>query len=491
MKPVERYPLPGNRFHLTGVREILTVLFKRKSLFVGVFSASIVLALVLSFLIPPTYEARTALLIKLGREYVNNPGVGDLRSLMLEHQEIMNSEIKILASRELIEKVISRLKVETLYPKLAKATSGKMTPLETSILKFEKSLSVEAIRKSSVIEVSFRHQDPKVAAAAVNLLVDLYREKHLRVFSDPQSSFLEKQKEIYKKKLGDTENTLEEFKQKNRVYSLEEQRSLLLRQQADLDGSLKNTKHRVEELKAKLGSLNQQRTESSRKKRSVYTNMERDKVVVEAKAKLLSLQLAEQDLLKRYREDSRRVQDVRAEIRTVKVFLKEQEADISGKMETGNPVYQQTELEMINTEAELRSQAAKAASLAQLLNQVGERIRTLDLNERKFQTLKREMSANEKYYKTYEDRLEEARISEDMNRNKLANISVIQAAAVPAKPIRPKKMLNLVLSLFIGSFGGLVVSFAAEQFSQGLSTPEGVEKRLGLPVLTTISIKEA
>ncbi len=491
MKTAEKHLFPGRRVHQTGTRDILTVLFKRKSVVVTVFSMAIVLGLALSFLIPPTYEARSSLLIKLGREYVGNPGVGELRALMLEHQEIMNSEIKILASRELIEKVISLLKIETIYPKLAKRPPAKMTPLEASIMKFEKSLSVEAIRKSSVIEVSFRHRDPKIAASAVNLLVDLYREKHLRVFSDPQSSFLEKQMQIYKKKLGDSENNLEDFKQRNRVYSLEEQRSLLLRQQADLDGVLKNTKHRIEELGAKLASLRQQRAQSATKNRPLYTNTERDKIIVDAKAKLLSLQLTEQDLLKRYREDSRRVQDVRAEMRTVKNFLQEQEADIGGKMETGNRVYQETEIEMINAEADMRSQSAKAVSLTQLLGQVGERIRTLDLNERKIQNLKREMSANEKYFKTYEDRLEEARISEDMNRNKLANISVIQPAAVPPKPLRPRKLLNMVLSLFIGVFGGLVLAFAAEQLSQGISTPEGVEKRLGLPVLTTISIKEA
>jgi len=102
------------------------------------------------------------------------------------------------------------------------------------------------------------------------------------------------------------------------------------------------------------------------------------------------------------------VEDVRNEIQTVKKFLKEQEEYISGTMETGGRIYQEVELEIIKTEADLRSQVAKAAGLRQQLSQLDGQIRTLDLNERKFQELKREMTSNEKYFRNYEDRFEEA-----------------------------------------------------------------------------------
>jgi len=68
-----------------------------------------------------------------------------------------------------------------------------MAPLDHAILGFGKKLNVESVRKSNVIQVSFLHKDPQIAAKAVNLLVELYKEKHLQVFSNPQSSFLEKQ----------------------------------------------------------------------------------------------------------------------------------------------------------------------------------------------------------------------------------------------------------------------------------------------------------
>lgn len=484
--------LPDRKARESGLREFLTVLFKHKSRIAAVLLLFVLIGLVLSFLLPPVYEARSTVLIKVGREYISNAEVGSARALLsLEQQEVLNSEIQIMSNRELIEKVVTLLKVETLYPNLAKKTTSKISPREAAVLQVEKHLSVLGVKKSNVIEVSFRHGDPQVAAKVVNLLVELFREKHLKVFSDPQSTFLEKQLQIYRTKLGLSEESMQSFKQGNQVYSLDEQRSLLLKQRTELDSILKNTDHRIDELREKLRSLRNQRITSSVKNKSVYTNTEKDKILVDAKAKLLSLQLTEQDLLKRYREDSRRVEDVRNEIQTVKKFLKEQEEYISGTMETGGRIYQEVELEIIKTEADLRSQVAKAAGLRQQLSQLDGQIRTLDLNERKFQELKREMTSNEKYFRNYEDRFEEARISEDMNRSKLANISVIQPADVPAIPVRPKKKLYMLLSLIFGTFSGLGLAFISEHISQVLTTPDGVERRLRLPVLTAISIKEA
>ena len=475
-----------------GVREFLTVLFKHKSRIAAVLSLFVLIGFVLSFLLPPVYEARSTVLIKVGREYISNAEVGNARALLsLEQQEVLNSEIQILSNRELIEKVVTLLKVETLYPELAKKNTSKISPREASILQVEKHLTVSGVKKSNVIEVSFQHEDPQVAAKVVNLLVELFREKHLKVFSDPQSTFLEKQLQIYRIKLGVSEENMQSFKQGNQVFSLEEQRSLLLKQRTELDSTLKNTDHRIDELREKLRSLSNQKITSSGKNKSVYTNTEKDKILVDAKAKLLSLQLTEQDLLKRYREESRRVEDVRNEIQTVKIFIREQEEYISGTMETGGRIYQEVELEIIKTEADLRSQVAKAAGLRQQLSQLDGQIRTLDLNEKKFQILKREMTSNEKYFRAYEDRFEEARISEDMNRSKLANISVIQPAAVPVVPARPKKRLYMLLSLFFGTFSGLGLAFISEHLSQVLTTPDSVERRLGLPVLTTISLKGA
>ncbi len=482
-----RYLIPGE-IQERGLRDYLTVIFKHKIKIITVFLTVVMTVTLVTFLMPRTYEARSNILVKIGREYMNPSEVGD-KLVMPNQEEMTNSEIQILTNRDLVKKVIMSLKIENIYPEIQKDSSNKIKPLDAAISKFGKSLKVTGIRKSNVIQVSFQHSDPRIAAQAVNQLVEFYKEKHLQVFSDPKSSFLENQFMAYKQKLEESESSLQAFKQKNKVFSLDDQRRLLLDQRTNLDTSLKIAENSISELQKKTSSLKGQMKRISDNKIS-YTQTERDKIIVDARARLLSLQLEEQELLKKYTENNRLVINIRKEIQMVSNFMKEQEEEINSKVKSANPVFQNVEIELIRAEADMNSQKAKAASLSKQLLQVDGEIQSLDFREKGLQQLQREQTINEKNYHTYADMAEEARITDDMNRLKFANISVIEEASVPVKPVSPRKKLNILLGLIFGAISGVGLAFLLEQTAQNFSTPESVEKRLGLQVLAAIPYRE-
>lgn len=476
--------------HVQGHKELLTVLFRHKTKILSVFTAIFVLVVAYTFLAAEVFEAKSTLMVKIGREYMNRPEVGDNQPVMALNQEaVINSEIQILTNRELIRKVIETIKPEVLYPDSVKEPSSRSNPLELSVEMFEKNLLVEGIKKSSVIQVSFQHKDPQLAARALNLLVEYYREKHLQVFSDPQSSFLESQLGSYAQKLTETENSLESFKQSNQVYSLAEQRTLLLQQRNGLDANLKTTQNTISELQKKAGALKQQLRAIGENEGS-YTQTERDKIIVDAKAKLLTLQLHEQDLLKKYTESNLLVVNARKDIALVRAFIREQEQELGRKVRNANPVYQDIKRDLVRAETDASGLISKAAVISSQLRSVDGEIRALDLSEKKLENLKREKAINEKNYQAYSERTEEARISDEMNRLKLANISVIQTAFVPSKPVMPKKLLNMVIGLLLGTAVSIGIAFLAEYLLRDFSTPEKVEKLLGMPVLASIPYKE-
>jgi uncharacterized protein involved in exopolysaccharide biosynthesis len=257
----------------------------------------------------------------------------------------------------------------------------------------------------------------------------------------------------------------------------------------ELDTAYKDSENRISELREKASSLRKQMLNIS-KNEQYYTETDRYKVIDEIKAKLFNLQLQERQLLNRYREDSTLVVNIRKEIKLAKDFLAQQEAEIKGKVKTGNIVYQELEKEAIKAEADLNSQAARNAALKRQLSAVDGEIRDLDLRDKELQILKRDYTTNEKNYQSYLSRHEEARISEELNQQKMANINVIQAATVPEKPIKPKKLLNIVLGAILGALTGLGLAFFSEYSSQGFTTPEQAQDRMGLPVLVTISDKK-
>ena len=138
----------------------------------------------------------------------------------------------------------------------------------------------------------------------------------------------------------------------------------------------------------------------------------------------------------------------------------------------------------------MSSQIAKAAAQGEQLAKIENETRSFDLLENEYQNLKRNMGSNEKNYRIYLERQEEARISEEMNRQKMANISVITAATPPAEKIKPKRRLNVLIGILIGIILSLGFAFFSENRSQSFSTPESAERRLGLPVLATVLHKE-
>jgi len=110
--------------------------------------------------------------------------------------------------------------------------------------------------------------------------------------------------------------------------------------------------------------------------------------------------------------------------------------------------------------------------------------------ENDYQALKRSVESNERNYRTYAERMEEARISDEMNRRKMVSISVIHAATPPVEKLKPKKAVNMLLGILLGIMASLGYVLFSEYTSQKFSTPELAERRLGLPVLTTIMRKD-
>jgi uncharacterized protein involved in exopolysaccharide biosynthesis len=91
-----------------------------------------------------------------------------------------------------------------------------------------KQMRIRGIKKSNVINVSFRHTDPRTAADVVNTLVNLYLSRHVDVHKTSHSyEFFLEQSEFLKDRLTRAEAKLEQLKQASGDANPEEQKILL------------------------------------------------------------------------------------------------------------------------------------------------------------------------------------------------------------------------------------------------------------------------
>ena len=448
--------------------DFLIVIFKHKYKILVIFLSIVITVTFYTFRMTPIYEAETRLIIKPGRENIYKPEVGnDNRPIIrFDRSEMLNSEIEIITSRDLAEKVVTTLGLETIYPDSINNNLADVNPLDSATLRFKKDLSAERIKDSGIIKVSFQHHDPQIAARSINLLVELFKEKHLQTFSNPKSTpFLEEKLEAYRKKLGESEGRLEAFKQKYKISSFGKQRNLLLEQRIELDTSLKMAENRIGELRQKLSSMNIKK-QTNPENIPFYTELEQFAIIDDARSRLLGLQQRENELTRQYKDHSRMVTNVRKEIQFVKDFLKEQEA--------------------LKVKSILQSQEAISTAIKEQLKELDKEIQTLDLREDGLRDLERELSINEDNYKIYTEKLEEARISDEMDRQKIASISVIEEAIIPKRPVKPRKKVNIALGIVVGAITALGLAFLFEHVDNSVRTPDDVRRRLGMAVLGMI-----
>jgi Mrp family chromosome partitioning ATPase len=220
-----------------------------------------------------------------------------------------------------------------------------------------------------------------------------------------------------------------------------------------------------------------------------YTDTEQYRIIDDTKAQLLALQLKEKQLLEKYPETNKFITDVRSEIEMVKDFLRKQEGEIRKTVRTGknrNELYQTLATDQVKIEADLSAQGARVAMIEQQLRELDREIRNIDSREKELQALHRRLATSENNYKTYLTKLEEAKISENMDALKIANVNVIHAAAIPAKPIKPRKAFNVGLSIILGGLLAVSLAFFSEYTGQQLATPDAVERQLKLSVLASV-----
>ncbi len=96
------------------------------------------------------------------------------------------------------------------------------------------------------------------------------------------------------------------------------------------------------------------------------------------------------------------------------------------------------------------------------------------------------MKTAEENYLLYQRKQEEARISDALDRKRIVNVVIAEAATVPALPTSPNRFLNFVLGFFVALLTSLGLAFLVDCVDATFRTPDEVESLLGVPVIASL-----
>jgi capsular polysaccharide biosynthesis protein len=120
------------------------------------------------------------------------------------------------------------------------------------------------------------------------------------------------------------------------------------------------------------------------------------------------------------------------------------------------------------------------------MRQYRERLGVIDVNGAEQENLLREVKEAEGNDLLYKQKREEARIGDALDRQRIVNVAIAEAATVPALPARPHWALTLLAGILLACLVSPGVAFAADYFDPSLRTPDEVRDVLQIPVLAAL-----
>jgi uncharacterized protein involved in exopolysaccharide biosynthesis len=365
-----------------------------------------------------------------------------------------------------------------------KAADNNDQRVSVAVLKLEKDLTVQPIKLTNLISVSYKAKDPQLAAKVLNSLASLYLEKHLAMHRAPgQFEFFHQQAEEYRKALANAEEKLTNFTQSQGVVNPALEKEISIRKLAELEAEQKGAQATIAETRQRIRELGSQLATVPTRETTQVRTADNPQLMQNLKSKLLELELKRTELLTKFEPTYRPVQEVEEQITQAHAAIAEAEnAPLRDETTDRDPTYEAMRSELAKSKTDLAATAARAAATSSLIRTYRLESQQLDRKQLQQQDILRAAKGNEENYMLYQRKEEEARISDALDRQRFSNVVVAEPAAVPFKPQARWLLVVLLGGLFAG-FVSVMLAFVVDRWDPSFRTPEEVESFLGSPVV--------
>ncbi|WP_101911985.1 GumC family protein [Megasphaera vaginalis (ex Bordigoni et al. 2020)] len=451
------------------LKELYDVLIENKKTIAKVTVAFLVAAGLYLLIVPPTYQSVSLLRVK------QDKGLGSsiLESLPtgggMDSKQRMNTDAEILKSRNVIVPVIR----QTEEPD----SDGAFPDYEDYV---KNRIITKPYKDTEILEVDVTGKTPEDAQKANTLIVQGFLNRLTQLSHDEQKNireFLQKRATSSKEELTDAENKLQAYQVANKIYSSDDQMKALADKLSEIDKAKAENQLNMETAKAALSSVNGQLS-------SAGQSVADSPAIQQYKTQLAQLEAQKASYAGKYTAEHPKMQEVTNQINQVRASLN-QEIDniVAQQAPSSNMVQQGLLADKFKNEAAIAVEEGKKQALDNLDAENNAIIATLPAKEQGYIRVKRDADVAQEIYIMLAKRLEEAKVAEVMVPNE---VQVVDTATLPDKPIKPRKLLTVLLALIMGLFCSSGYLVAKYLLNRKIRTTDDVETHLGLPVLGII-----
>ena len=470
-------------------RELAATFFRRPRLVFGSFTL-LLLATMAFFFFSARYESHFKVLLRRGRfdAMISAEPTSPMDVARPDiTEEELNSEVELLRDHDLLKQVVTMAGL--ISPDTA--ASERAAAIEHTARKLERRLDVEALKKSNLIQVSYKDTDPDRAARVLSALCAVYMNKHTNLQRPSgEIEFFDQQTTETERRLHQSEAQLVNFTRARGVVSAAMERDIALQRLGEADAAYRQIDQDRVETERTIAVLGEQLKSFPSRSVTLKHWADNPQLLEKLKTHLLDLQLKRTELLTRFEPSYRLVQEVDHEIEQAQAAIAA-EALTPTRDETSDkdPNYEWARMEL--EKAQVRRDALKAReadSMAQVaqLRSLAQQLQASSVDQ---QDLMRTAKADEDAYLLYLHKREEARIGDALDQKRILNVAIVEPP-VPATLPSHSILLYLLLASGLSLVFTIGTAFGAEYFDSSIRTPDEAHNLLEVPVLAWLPASE-
>lgn len=478
--------------------DLLRLLWRRRGLIIGTVALGVTLALAILFAVTPSYTGSTQILIDTKEPRIAN-SLEEVLSDTSPDKDALNSEIAILQSWNLAEKIVSDYQLtrdpefndalqppnalqlavravrgfimsllpSDLLPKPGSGEDETTMEFNDTVDAFLDNIGVAMVGQSRVIQVDFVSEDPMKAAKLANAIADAYLLTNLEAKYDATrraNQWLSSKLDDIRQKVSESDKAVEVYRQRAGLLRTATNGSTLISQQVtDLNANLiaaradrAAAEARLQQVKQAIQTADGAETLADVLGSPIILELVRQETEVKRRLAELAEQLGDRHP---------RLISARSELSDVQAKMRSEVNKIVKKLEN-----------------EAAIARARESSLQQSLTQLEGKLGQANAAEVQLRSLEQDADANKATLQEFLSRFSDLSAQSDLSAHDIS--ARVIARATPAdKPSSPRKVLVLAIVLVMTTAAGVLLAFVLETLDQGFRSGDQVEEATGVRTL--------
>lgn len=436
--------------------QFLLILYARKWIILGVLLVAVTVTAVVSFLLPKEYGATTMVIIDSKSK---DPVTGQLMPSQM-FPGYMATQVDIIQSARVARRVVQTLKLDespAIREQFMEATKGQGSVEQWLGNLLLAKLEVEPSRESSAISITYSGADPRFAAIIANAFAKAYIDTNLELRVAPAKETTA----WFDQQIGQLRSKLDEAQQKLTAYQRE--KGLV-----ESDERLDVETARMAELAGQMVTAQSSAFDASSRVRDSGSLPEviNNPVVQNLKAQLAAVEGKLAELGRRVGPNHPEFVRLQAEANSYRSQLNEEIARATRAVEATSGAAKQ------------RLSGISGAFEAQ-------KARVLELKKQREEAslLARDVESAQRIYDAALQRYSQTRMEAESTQT---DIAVLNPAVAPVEPSSPRILLNILLSVFLGTLLGVGTGFLVELLDRRVRSGKDIVAELDIPVLAEV-----